>query len=64
MATAGTGDVLTGLIAGLISQGLQPLTAGAAGVYVHGKAGDLAGASGQRGLTASDCLAAIQEILL
>ncbi|MFQ5840225.1 MAG: NAD(P)H-hydrate dehydratase, partial [Candidatus Methylomirabilales bacterium] len=42
MATGGTGDVLTGLIAGLIAQGLSPLRAAIAGVYLHGLAGDLA----------------------
>ena len=63
MATAGSGDVLTGLIAGLLSQGLDPLKAAALGVYVHGKAGDLAGQKGQRGLRAGDTLTSLQEIL-
>ncbi len=63
MATAGSGDVLTGLIAALLSQGLDPLKASALGVYVHGKAGDVAGLKGQRGLKASDILQTVQEIL-
>jgi hydroxyethylthiazole kinase-like uncharacterized protein yjeF len=42
MATAGSGDVLTGVITGLISQGYDPLTAAVFGVYLHGKAGDIA----------------------
>ena len=63
MATAGSGDVLTGFIAALLSQGLEPLKAGALGVYVHGKAGDVAALRGQRGLTASDSLQTVQGIL-
>tara|TARA_R110000751_G_scaffold239939_3_gene340613 strand:+ start:1181 stop:2737 length:1557 start_codon:yes stop_codon:yes gene_type:complete len=42
MATAGTGDVLTGVITGLISQGYDALGAAVFGVYLHGKAADLA----------------------
>ncbi|MDI9459635.1 MAG: NAD(P)H-hydrate dehydratase [Bacillota bacterium] len=63
LATAGTGDVLTGLIAALLGQGLDPLRAGALAAYVHGKAGDRAAVSGARGVRASDCLNFIQEIL-
>jgi NAD(P)H-hydrate epimerase len=42
MATGGSGDVLTGIIAGLAGQNLDPLRAALLGVYVHGRAGDLA----------------------
>ncbi len=42
MATGGSGDVLTGLITGLLAQGLSPVNAALAGVYIHGLAGDLA----------------------
>ncbi|MCM8787522.1 MAG: NAD(P)H-hydrate dehydratase [Candidatus Omnitrophica bacterium] len=42
MATAGTGDVLTGIISGLIAQGLNIFKAAKLGVYLHGLAGDLA----------------------
>ncbi|MBU3823117.1 NAD(P)H-hydrate dehydratase [Flavobacteriaceae bacterium XHP0103] len=42
MATAGSGDVLTGIIVGLISQGYNPLIATVFGVYLHGKSADIA----------------------
>ncbi len=42
MSTAGSGDVLTGVISGLISQGYDPVSSAIFGVYLHGKAGDLA----------------------
>ena len=42
MATAGSGDVLTGVILGLLAQGMEALTAAVNGVYFHGRAGDLA----------------------
>jgi NAD(P)H-hydrate epimerase len=57
MATAGTGDVLTGMIAGLIAQGHTPDTAACLGVYLHGLAGDLAAAEvGAVGLLAGDLI--------
>ena len=42
MATAGSGDVLTGMITGLLSQGYEPLQAAIFGVFLHGSAGDVA----------------------
>ncbi len=58
MATAGTGDVLTGAIASLIAQGMELFDAAVLGVYLHGLAGDLwAKASGPSGLTARDLIA-------
>jgi ADP-dependent NAD(P)H-hydrate dehydratase len=55
MATAGTGDVLTGVIAALLAQGLEPYAAARLGVWVHGRAGDAAAAAiGQVSLTARD----------
>lgn len=55
MATGGTGDVLTGIIAGLIGQGLEPVEASIAGVYLHGLSGDsVANIKGEHGLIAGD----------
>ena len=57
MASGGTGDVLTGIIAGLLGQGLSGLQAAVAGVYFHGLAGDLAAAEkGMLSLVAGDLL--------
>jgi NAD(P)H-hydrate epimerase len=57
MATAGSGDVLTGLIAALLAQHLEPFAAAQLGVYLHGLAGDLArDALGEVGMIASDLL--------
>lgn len=58
LATAGSGDVLTGIIAALLAQGLPPAEAARAGVYLHGLAGDLLPV---RGGTAGDILAQIPE---
>ena len=57
MATAGSGDVLTGVIASLIGQGCDPFNASVLGVYVHGRAGDFAAEQfGQVSVVASDIL--------
>jgi NAD(P)H-hydrate epimerase len=64
MATAGTGDVLTGMIVGLLAQGLGPWDAACAGTYLHGLAGDLAAAErGLGGLTAGDVIEQIPHAL-
>jgi len=64
MATAGSGDVLCGIIAGLIAQGLKPQEAAWAGVYLHGLAGDFAAESkGERGLIAGDLIASLPEVI-
>jgi len=54
MASGGTGDVLTGVIAGLLAQGLTPWDAACLGVGAHARAGDLAARAGERGMLASD----------
>ena len=57
MATGGSGDVLTGVVTGLLCQGLSPLNAARLGVHVHGRAGDLATAeTGQVSMIASDLI--------
>lgn len=64
MATAGTGDVLTGVIAALIAQGLPPRLAAAAGVQLHAEAGDRAAArEGQRGMVAGDLIAQLRLLV-
>lgn len=55
MATAGSGDVLTGIITSLLAQGYKPETASVAGVYIHGLAGEMAAETqGEYGTTAMD----------
>lgn len=57
LATGGTGDVLAGVIGGLLAQGLSPEKAATLGVYLHGAAGDLAAAEfGAAGMIAGDLL--------
>lgn len=63
MATGGTGDVLTGIIASLIAQGLSSHDAAVAGVYIHGLAGDIAAASGMVGMAATDVIKALPAAL-
>lgn len=58
MATGGSGDVLTGILTGLLAQGYAPKDACKLGVYLHGLAGDLAAAEkSQQGLVAGDLVA-------
>lgn len=55
MATGGSGDVLTGVITSLLSQGYKPETAAVVGVHIHGLAGDMAAEEqGEYGVTALD----------
>ena len=57
MATAGSGDVLTGIITALLAQGYEPISAAVLGIYLHGLAGDLAADRvGQEALIASDII--------
>jgi len=64
MATGGMGDVLSGVIAGLIAQGLDFTHAATTGVMVHAKAADIAAESaGERGLLASDLMDHIRELV-
>lgn len=57
LATGGTGDVLTGAIVGLLAQGLSAIDAAICGVYIHGKAGELAAEEfGDAGVAATDLL--------
>ncbi len=57
MATGGSGDVLTGIIAGLLAQGYTPFNAATLGVFLHGLSGDLACAEyGEMSLIASDLI--------
>jgi len=64
LATGGTGDVLTGMIAGLIARGCSPLDAGSAAAFVHGLAGRIAGDRCGDGATAADVLEAVPGAML
>jgi ADP-dependent NAD(P)H-hydrate dehydratase / NAD(P)H-hydrate epimerase len=64
MATAGTGDVLTGMVVGLLAQGLPSWEAACTATYLHGAAGDLAAAGkGEVGMIAGDLLEQIPSAL-
>jgi NAD(P)H-hydrate epimerase len=57
MASAGAGDVLTGMISGLLAQNRDPLPACILGVYLHGLAGDIAASKrGEHSLIATDII--------
>lgn len=59
LATGGTGDVLTGVIAALVAQGLSSHDAAVAGVFLHGLAGEIAARTGLIGMAAGDLLPAL-----
>jgi hydroxyethylthiazole kinase-like uncharacterized protein yjeF len=63
MASGGMGDVLTGVIAGLVAQGFSLGRALRGGVCIHGEAADLAAESGQRGTIATDLLPFIRQLV-
>jgi len=63
MATAGSGDVLSGVIGGLLAQGLTPEQAAIAGVWFHGKSGDLARCGkGEASLSAVDLIDNLNKV--
>lgn len=62
MASAGMGDVLSGVIGGFISQGIPLGDAAKLGVYVHASAGDLAAKEGERGMIAMDLMPFIRRL--
>jgi len=65
LSSGGSGDVLTGIVASLIGQGVGVFEAAALGAFVHGRAGDIAeGRLGARGMIAGDVLAALPDALL
>jgi ADP-dependent NAD(P)H-hydrate dehydratase / NAD(P)H-hydrate epimerase len=63
MSTAGTGDILSGVIGGLIAQSIPLFDAAKLGVYIHALAGDLAAQSGERGMIATDLLPYLRQIV-
>lgn len=64
MATAGSGDVLSGIIAGLLAQGMRRMWAAVAGTYIHGAAGDMAAMElGEDGMIAGDILNCVPAVL-
>jgi NAD(P)H-hydrate epimerase len=64
LASAGTGDVLAGAIAGLLAQGLSLFDAAACGVYLHGMAGEMVrDRLGDAGMIASDLLVALPQVI-
>jgi len=64
MATGGMGDVLSGLIGGLLVQGYTPWEASAIGVYQHGLAGDILAEDCTQGFTASQVAAALPRAFM
>jgi NAD(P)H-hydrate epimerase len=65
LASAGTGDVLAGVIAGLKAQGMHAFDAAACGVYLHGQAGETVKEKiGDTGMLASDLLPALPRTVM
>lgn len=62
LSTAGTGDVLAGIIAGLMSQGMSPVNSSLAGTYIHGSCGDSLFSESGNSMIASDLINKITEI--
>jgi NAD(P)H-hydrate epimerase len=63
MASGGMGDALTGVIAGLLAQGLDPRDAAECGTCLHAAAGDAAAAAGgERGLLAGDLMSHLRRL--
>ena len=63
MASGGMGDVLTGIIAGLIAQKLNFYDAARFGVQLHAQSADIAAQDGMRGMLASDLFAPLRELV-
>jgi len=64
LASAGTGDVLSGAIAGMLAQGLSPFDAACCGVYLHSAAGDAVREElGDAGMVASDLLPVLPKVI-
>ena len=63
MASGGMGDVLTGVIAGLVAQGIALTNAAQLGVCLHAEAGDLAAADGERGMLAGDLMLPLRRLV-
>ncbi|MHC4293240.1 MAG: ADP-dependent NAD(P)H-hydrate dehydratase, partial [Planctomycetota bacterium] len=65
MATAGSGDVLTGVVTALTGQGMSNFDASVLGVYIHGLAGDIGSKRvGQTSLTSTDIIEALPEAFM
>jgi len=63
MASGGMGDVLSGVIAGILAQGVSPKEAAELGALLHARAGDLAATEGKRGLIATDLFPYLRQLV-
>jgi hydroxyethylthiazole kinase-like uncharacterized protein yjeF len=63
MSSAGTGDILSGVIGGLVAQGLPNTEAAKLGVHLHAMAGDCASQEGERGMIATDLLPFLRQLV-